>query len=213
MPLVHHIRFDPLAWRLIRQSPGEQQWHLPGGDSASLTLYEQAPDLPAPLGDVDAMRAFYREIVHQDGGGIVSADVVRLGDHDVVKLVLKFRDTPQSRAIRSIGSIAFLFADCSFVFRVEGVEKGMLGLRESAAFTDFRRSLGRTVAVPMAEWARSPYDPELQSPLPRNKSDDEHWDEQFPDHPLSRVRRNLAHFEKTLELDAAMKDLAPFRSR
>ena len=43
----------------------------------------------------------------------------------------------------------------------------------------------------MLDWFADPYDPTLEYEVMRNRADDEEWDSQFPDHPLSRLRRNI----------------------
>ena len=40
-------------------------------------------------------------------------------------------------------------------------------------------------------WTQDPYDPTLDAPLLRNLAEDEQYDAQFPDHPLSRLRSIL----------------------
>jgi hypothetical protein len=60
------------------------------------------------------------------------------------------------------------------------------------------------------EWVQDPYDPTDRSRLRRNLSEDEQYDAEFPGHPLSRARRYLSSILRSLEVDASLRDAAPF---
>src|SRR5262249_22672310 len=46
----------------------------------------------------------------------------------------------------------------------------------------------------------------------KNRSEDVIYDVKFPDHPLSRVRKWLQHFQATLHLSKELSEEAPFFS-
>jgi hypothetical protein len=51
------------------------------------------------------------------------------------------------------------------------------------------------------------------APLRRIASDDEEWDELFPEHPLTKVRGYLGHVASTLVIDPGLRGASPYRVR
>jgi hypothetical protein len=162
--------------------------------------------VPASPRDIDALRGFYRDIVTHDRGGLIAAESIELAGLPALRLEAKFPISPTTRGLKHLGTLTLFFADCCFVVRTESVETKLIGIRESSIFTEFRRSLGADASVPMNEWAKDPYDPEWGGPLLRNQSDDVRWDDQFPQHPLTKVRRTLDHVARTVSLSPALRN-------
>src|SRR5690349_23320997 len=86
----------------------------------------------------------------------------------------------------------------------------MTGLREAfvaerllAAGTIWRTEHG------LAHWHVDPYD-DVAGPLTRNRAELPELDAEFPDHPLSRARATLRHFEATLRISGALRASPPF---
>ena len=63
---------------------------------------------------------------------------------------------------------------------------------------------------PDPRWDADLFDPSVHAPNTRNLSDDEKYDNQFPDHPLSRARKILEQVLKTLKVDEAVLKSDPF---
>lgn len=53
-------------------------------------------------------------------------------------------------------------------------------------------------------WMRDPYDESIHLPLMMNLSELEEFDEMFPEHPLSRLRKHLKHVEETIKIDESL---------
>jgi len=58
-------------------------------------------------------------------------------------------------------------------------------------------------------WMADPYDASVSLPLMRNLAEAPEFDEEFPDHPLSRSRRILAQIEASARLADELKKLQP----
>jgi hypothetical protein len=86
-----------------------------------------------------------------------------------------------------IGSWTFPFAEFSYVLKLQCEERGITGVRETA------------LLVKAINEGKQPDDP-----------DDERYDKLFPDHPLSRLRREMAALQPTIRPDAKIKSAAPF---
>ena len=95
-------------------------------------------------------------------------------------------------------------------------EYGTTGMRESLAYVVENRGKKPEIdpdAPPpvhvgsMEEF----FDRIKQSPITRNPSDDEKYDELIPNHPLSRTRRYLARLAETIEFDEELYKTKPYR--
>jgi hypothetical protein len=84
-------------------------------------------------------------------------------------------------------------------------EHGTTGIREAVITAGLMEEGKLTVESYKASWAQDPYDSTYcgvdRSTL-RYMSDDETYDPQFPQHPLSKVRREL-HRLARVEIDSA----------
>ena len=76
------------------------------------------------------------------------------------------------------------------------VEVGITGLRDSLGFSLFQKSVEEkqpdenySVKDIMKMFFRDPYDENYKEGFLMNVSEDESMDEQFPDHPLSMLRK------------------------
>ena len=168
-------------------------WINGSGDELSLHFFDRPPDLPAPLTDMPAIRDGYRTGVAAQGGGIVSVNPVTIGRLTAVETVFKYPQQPHGMTYA--GAITLPFRDFSLVLRVICREIGMTGLRDSMVFAKMLSARSVTVVIEgaprIADWAKDPYDSTYAEGNLRNRSDDERWDVEFPDHPLSRVRTCL----------------------
>jgi hypothetical protein len=91
---------------------------------------------------------------------------------------------------------SFPLRDRSFVLSLYAVERGMTGIRDTIMFSKLSLE-GGAVRVDeetrrMVGWTSDPYFPDFDGPCLRNLSEDERYDADFPDHPLSIIRTELA---------------------
>jgi hypothetical protein len=219
MPDLNSITFDLEELRVPDSVGGSSEidatsrtWFNSFGDELSLHLFSRPPDLSAPLADFAAIRRAYRENVAAHGGGIISLDAVTVAGLPGIVTVFKFPQ--QLFGMTYVGAITFPFREFSLVVRVICREVGVTGLRDTAVFAKLLAA--GTVAIAtdgapeLANWAHDPYDPSFVEGSLRNRSDDEEWDVEFTDHPLSRVRRCLKMVCETCRVPAELQAAAPF---
>lgn len=196
MASLRDLRFDTAGWTAARDDADVKAWRRETGDVLSAHFFDLAPDISAPLEDLDGIRAMYREMLTASGAALVSADVLDAAGVSAVQLVCKAPQKPSGMTY--IGSLTLPFAAFSFVLKVQSFEVGMTGLRDTIVFARSGIAIEGGTAP---GWAQDPYDPSYRAPLLRNLADDERWDEQFPDHPLSRARKIIRHLVETARLD------------
>jgi len=209
LPALQALRFDLTGWAPDAQSEDEVRWTSASGDVLSLHLIAVPPDFPTGLDDVQGLRAFYRKLTVEAGGGIIEVDVVSQAQLRLVRTLCKFPQRPTGMAY--IGSLALPFAAFSYLIKVQCPEQAITGLRDTLILSTLippdDQGPQRWVEE---EWAKDPYEPSDRSRLRRNLSEDEQYDAEFPDHPLSRARRYLARILRTLEVEPSLREAAPF---
>jgi len=206
MPDLRSISFATSGWRLVERGETMRRWQDDAGDALSLHFFARPPDLAASLGRLDAIRAGYRASIAEAGGGIVEIEGGRLDGVPALRTILKFRQTPTG--ISYVGGWTIPRADCSFAVVVTCGERGMTGLRDTAV--SVKLQLPRNPDDPFRDWFRDPYDASVRSGALRNRSDDPEWDDDFPDHPLSRVRASLRSIEGSIAIADDVRRSAPF---
>lgn len=84
-------------------------------------------------------------------------------------------------------------------------EYGMTGMRDSAILPQML-SQGKVTMAPsndgqppkMSGWSSDPYDPSFTKGIPMNLSESEEYDAQFPNHPLTVMRKLLREITETI---------------
>lgn len=197
------IVVDTSSWTRADLDDGSVAFDRPSGDRLMIYGFDVPPDLPSL--DVQELRRFYRGVITEAGGGLVTVDVIDVDGVPSVLTLFKFPQQPTGMTY--VGAVTVPFRDRSFVVRVQSFELGTTGLRESTVVM-----LEPTSPDGFPEgWAADPYDPTHQAAVLANKADDERWDATFPEHPLSRLRRILGEIVSTTRLSSEVRASPAFR--
>jgi hypothetical protein len=97
-----------------------------------------------------------------------------------------------------IASIIIPFRDCSYVIKVQSMERGTTGVRE-AVLLDRMISAGKVDVEKLVE-----------GDWPDLGFDNEEYDVEFPEHPLSRSRQEMRAIQESLKVDIKLRALPPF---
>ena len=176
-------------------------WANDDGDVVTLHFFDLPPDLAAGLDDGPTLRSSLTRYTAQVGGGLIEASVKKLGDVPALRQILKLPlpGAPSGQAF--IGSFTVPRATCSTVVKIQAVERGMTGMREAVVLAK---------VGPEQYFRPHPYAPDVQGGLPFHVADHARWDAEFPDHPLSRVRRILDALAESVTVDSGFAALPPF---
>ncbi|MDQ0797764.1 hypothetical protein [Streptomyces sp. B1I3] len=179
----------------------DDAWVNDDGDVLSVHYFGLPPDLPTGLDDGPALRSTLTHRTAQAGGGLIEASVKRLGELPALRQILKLPLPRRTTGQAFIGSYTVPRAGCSTVVEVQAPERGMTGRREAVILAE---------VGPDRYYRPHPYAPDVQGGLPFHAADHARWDEKFPDHPLSRVRRTLDALAQMVTLKPAFAARAPF---
>ncbi|MFI2348115.1 hypothetical protein ACH492_13910 [Streptomyces sp. NPDC019443] len=180
-------------------------WTNDEGDVLSLHFFGLPPDLPASLDDGPALRGALTRLTAEAGGGLIEASVKSLGQLPAqlpaLKQILKLPLPGQPSGQAFIGSFTVPRGNCSTVVKIQAPERGMTGMREAMVMAQVGHD---------NYFRPHPYAPEVQGGLPFHAADHAQWDAQFPDHPLTRVRRTLDALTEAVRVVPEFAALPPF---
>jgi hypothetical protein len=180
----------------------ERTWFDPRtGDQVSLTYIGMVPDIPAALDDLPLLRRRLTEETAETGS-LIEAHVVQLDGVPAVFQLIKLPIPGQATGLAFIAAFTLPRAGCSAVLRIQCTEGQLTGVRESAVASQ----VGFEHCLPP-----HPYAPEVRGQLPYNVADEAAWDQQFPDHPLTRARAWAHRTIATARVDPQFAALPPFQ--
>ncbi|MBO0854718.1 MAG: hypothetical protein J2P18_13260, partial [Nocardia sp.] len=191
---------------IVFDSGGLQQldrmtWGNPATrDVITLSYIDMAPDLPAPLTELDTLRRHITAI-QAEFGCLVEAYTATVDRLPALLRVEKFPLSDSGSALGFTAGLVIPKARCSAILKIMCPETGRAGKREAGVV----RKVGFANMFPP-----HPYAPEIRGKLPYNAADDPCWDDEFPDHPLSRARRWINHVRRTVRVDPRFAELPAF---
>ncbi|MCW8880479.1 MAG: hypothetical protein OQK51_25750 [Kangiellaceae bacterium] len=193
------------------ESSGIAQWRNEFGDILSVNYFPMVPDIEVGLDDINSLRGFYRSMAEANGLAPLEIELEELKGLRAVKTLYKIRLEPTGFAF--LGSYTLPFANCSYVIKIQAVESGIAGMRESAVLIieeckDADEETGKLIG-----WEVDPYDPAYRADFMANRADHPKYDEKFPEHPLSRAREYMNEIFDELEFDISLHSLPPFEAK
>jgi hypothetical protein len=205
MTALDSITFDDFGFELQGDQDEVRSWRTSVGDLIGLYYYGLPPDIGADLDSVSEVRDFYRAQVTPAGLGVVEIDTLCLDDCLAVRTVFKAPQQPSGMVY--LGGITLPFREFSYVLKTQCNEQAPTGSREVAVLGALLAS-GKLVMNESGNvegWSHDPYDASAKASLMRNIAEDESYDEQYPDHPLSRLRRILGQIQDSLRISSEVK--------
>jgi hypothetical protein len=150
------------------------------------------------VSDDKKVRTWCRGIAQSRGGGLIEAYKLDSG----IKLIYKRLELP---AYIYTGMLITRVSRASLIWTLVAGEHGTTGVRE-AVVTATLISEGKLRPEEYElRWSQDPYEPAyhgVDRSVLRFISDDENYDEQFPQHPLSKIRYALAALPRNVVYDS-----------
>jgi hypothetical protein len=149
-----------------------------------------------PIGKYDGgFKVFYQQLLRGSTARLVSVDILPLVEYRTIRLIVKSHQQPSGMVYS--GSFTIPFRDFSFVVKAQCQEHGMTGIREAIL-------LDRQLKAGSVFWDAS-------GPIIGDwNPDDEGFDSEFPEHPLTRLRSILRNVETSCRLDPTIRRFAAF---
>jgi|SRR5690349_15048145 hypothetical protein len=177
------------GWDLVRHESRAAHWRDASGDVATLTLMPPEPLLI--LSDARQLQRYCRAVAESQGSGLVEVTCTNGTGGPCVTYIFKRLRIP---AFTFFGVIATPVPQATWVWMVVAYERGTTGLREATVTATLANAGRLTMESYQASWAQDPYDPEYNGVDRKTLcylSDAPAYDSAFPDHPLTKVRREI----------------------
>ena len=174
------------GWNEQAPDGGMRVWRDADGGVLSLTAVG-GPD----VFEGEEIKQWCRDLAQSRDAGLIEVKNVAGRMGPAVSMIYKRLQMP---AYVFTGTLFSPVEGGSFVWTVTAGERGTTGVREAVVTVELMETGKLTVADFERSWAKDPYDPSyrgVDGNVLRFMSDDECYDERFPDHPLSKVRRVL----------------------
>ncbi len=192
------------GWSEGAPAKGLRVWRDWDGDVLSLAT--PAEGLGLPHGSEAQVRHWCRELAQERGAGLIEAH----GIGPSARLIYKRLQIP---AYVYTGMFITAVQEFTLVWTIVAGEHGTTGVREAVVTASLMNAGKLTLDGYRRSWAQDPYEPAYQGvdrSVLRFMSDDESYDEQFPHHPLSKVRRALAALPAPMQFDPPKAPKAQF---
>ena len=211
------MKINDKIWEAISENSQDnvKKYHDRNGVMLMVNQIGFDKDLHDKLGDETLVRKHYRDTFAEQGIGIVECNIVEILGNKSVKTIGK--KIEQFEPAIYVGSLAIPLTDQSFVFSLISQEVGITGIRDTFILSKLI-SQGQQELEPDPEtgeptipgWAQDPYFQDYEGPCLCNLSDSGVYDSDFPDHPLSKVRKRTD--ELVIDLAALNKTLVTKKS-
>jgi len=155
--------------------------------------------------DVDGVRERFRELLQPLRAALIDCDIVDYGGTPAIRTIAKYRPA-KGFAMTYVGALTVPVAPYIIELSIQAVERGTTGVREALVTSELIQTAGISELEQLArniipiEWKFERYHPGSHADVSYLSSDDARYDEKYPDHPLSRVRRGMRRLERTFRV-------------
>jgi hypothetical protein len=189
---LQEASFDTRGLRLVGTSDGEERWQ----SSVDGDLVRKSIGLRSNHSKISSLEQFRAAVV----GGLAGTEVklvdtsfVSLDGCPTIRMIRKGPQAPHGMAY--VGSLSVPFKEFVILFMVHCRETGTTGVREALLFDRMLKTGEVTLRV------------EAQKPVIDGNwnPDDPRYDAEFPQHPVSRMRRMLTQIEQSCRISPAIR--------
>lgn len=206
---INSISVPNFGWNKVEETASRIVWVNPEESALiSLNFFDLQPNIPT-VKNLDVLKNFYRNSVSESNGGLIEVSLLQVNNIPSIKTIFK---VPQpERGMTYLASVTIPFENCSFVIKIQAAEVGTTGIRDAVIANQLLTSGEITLGEEsMENWFEDPYDPHFKQGTPMNKSEQEKYDEEFPQHPLSIARASIIKAIQETDFKPEMKNLTGF---
>lgn len=189
-PNMLRLRIEMPGWSMVVRKSQDILWNDVEGDTLGLSLKVEVGGF-SDLFDDNQLRRYARNIAEDRKAGLVEAGVVTGVHGPALKFIYKRLEKP---AFLFTGMLLVPMKKNTWVWTIVACERGTTGVREAVVTAQLMNEGKLTLESYQTSWAQDPYDSTYRG-VDRSTlcylSDDERYDQQFPQHPLAKVRREL----------------------
>ncbi len=199
---LDYLSFDTFGWEQLDNTDDLRSW-VKSGQSAFIGIECYDEPYPSNVKDIAQIRIHEREeVAAKDNGGLISCEKVNISGFDFIKTITKEPQT--SGGISYIGKLVLPLRASHVTIMIKIFEVGVTGLRDSIILQKWMSNnlVESDEHGFIVGWVCDPYDASYRKGRPMNLSEQEQYDADFPEHPLSELRVKLKALEVGLRIDS-----------
>jgi len=207
---INSVSVPDFGWNKVEENDSRIVWVNPEESALiSLNFFDIQPDLPT-IKNLDFLKDFYRNSISEANGGVVEVSLLTVNNVPSVKTIFKI---PQpERGMTYIASVTIPFENCSFVIKIQAAEVGTTGIRDAVVLNEMLMNGEVTLGEDRLEnWFEDPYNPNFKNGTLMNKSEQEKYDTEFPEHPLSVARKAIIDAVRQTVFKPEINEIAGFK--
>lgn len=195
------LQLDITGWELHHRHNTSVAWYTEEKNAVRIQLH--APVIwPFAMNDIAAATQYWQQETAKIDGALLTLQSLEIQGVPALQGIFKYRNpTPGSLGMYYVAIIWIPVNQGLFQLNVEAVEQGDTGIREALVF-NMQLQQGEVLQdePELIVSAEELFAKMRESTLRCLPSDDSQYDEMFPDHPLSQVRRTVALCAQQLRL-------------
>lgn len=207
---INSVSVPDFGWNKVEENDSRIVWVNPEENALiSLNFFNLQPDIPT-VKNLDFLKDFYRSSISEANGGVVEVSLLTVHNIPSVKTIFKIPQ-PES-GMTYIASVTIPFEHCSFVIKIQSAEVGTTGIRDTVVLNEMLMSGEVTLGEDCLEnWFEDPYNPNFKNGTLMNKSEQEKYDVEFPQHPLSVARKAITEAVRKTVFKPEINELIDFK--
>lgn len=198
---IQQIGFTLPGWNEEAPHRGLRVWRDLDGDVLSLAVPAEKIRYPFESDERDQQQ-WCRELARDKDGGLIEVQTMPSAIGRSASFIYKRLEMP---AYVYTGIFIIDIKSTSAVWTIVAGEHGTTGVREAVVTANLMNAGKLTLDDYEHWWAQDPYEPtfcEVDRSVLRFRSDDKIYDEEFPRHPLSKIRYVLASLPNSVQWDS-----------
>ncbi|WP_404985217.1 hypothetical protein ACI513_18390 [Chryseobacterium sp. M5] len=207
---INSVSVPDFGWNKVEENDSRIVWVNPEENALiSLNFFDIQPNIPT-VKNLDFLKDFYRNSISEANGGVVEVSLLTVNNVPSVKTIFKIPQ-PES-GMTYIASVTIPFENCSFVIKIQAAEVGTTGIRDAVILNQMLMSGEVTLGEDRLEnWFEDPYNPNFKNGTLMNKSEQEKYDIEFPEHPLSVSRKAITDAVRQTVFKPEINELVGFK--
>ena len=211
-PSIHVdlLSFDVFGWKIMDNKPSLKSW-IKKDKTAFVGIEISKVAYPYQVHEIEKIIDDERsQVIASDFGGIISCEIQNIEGFDFIETIVKSPVSPNGipSGMNYIGTLRLPLEDCYFEIMIKICENGTTGMRDSAIFSKWFQENGAIESHENGQiigWVKDPYNESIVDGRPMNLSEQEKYDNDFPDHPLSELREKMKTLRESMIIDEKME--------
>lgn len=212
-PKLSDVSYSADGWTLHDNTKNNKSWYTEKRDATRIQFFDGPIDWPFDLTSEGKAREFFENESRKIGGALIEIEVKRIAQIESLVGIFKYKSQVENHLGKYyIGIIWMPFEKFTFQVNFESLEQGTTGTREAAVSI-----------IENPEGIESNDEPESvssmkellqklgQHQIEAVPSDERKYDKDFPDHPLTKVRKYLEFFENNVAINKELLKQKPYR--